>query len=388
MWWVLVCFQAVLSAPIHQGPETLGDPDAIWPTGFTRLTGVRELSDGRVLVTDPIEETVQILDPSWSESTAVGGTGKGPGEYTLATEAFALVGDTTAVLDPANGRLLLVGPSGEAGDVIDARGGHPCSEPGLIPYGSVEAADSQGFLYGQALPIHRPANQRAVVVDSAAIERWDPAKCGRDTVTYVPVPPREGAFVAGRSIVGGERPPPFSPVAQWAVAPDGRIAIVRPDPFRVVLVDRDGQSWEGPVIRHETVRVQEGHKQQWRAARAGLRLSQELQRGQDGPTWAYRQLPVREPNRWPDQLPPFLEDAVHFAPDGLLWIQVTTPADEPATFYVIDEIGRRVQEVRFPPGRHLVGLGSRFVYAVRKEEATGLQYLERYRYPRGNTTRK
>ena len=43
--------------------RVLDRPDAEHPAAFTTIAGVRELRDGRVLVLDSRERTVQILDP-------------------------------------------------------------------------------------------------------------------------------------------------------------------------------------------------------------------------------------------------------------------------------------------------------------------------------------
>ena len=92
--------------------------------------------------------------------------------------------------------------------------------------------------------------------------------------------------------------------------------------------------------------------------------------------------PPEEPTDWPEELPPFLRDAAMFATDGRLWVQRTTPADQPPTFDVFDSEGQRVEQVTLPHGRRLIGFGNGTVYAVSRDELD-LEYLERYRLGAG-----
>jgi hypothetical protein len=75
-----------------------------------------------------------------------------------------------------------------------------------------------------------------------------------------------------------------------------------------------------------------------------------------------------------------MDKAVHFASDGMLWVQRTTPVGEPPTFDVIDETGQVVEQVKLPHRRRLVGFGAGTIYAVRIDDVD-LEYLERYRLP-------
>ena len=42
--------------------RTLSKPDAEYSEPFTQVTGVRELKDGRLIVIDPRDKTVQVVD--------------------------------------------------------------------------------------------------------------------------------------------------------------------------------------------------------------------------------------------------------------------------------------------------------------------------------------
>src|SRR5690242_3721427 len=77
-----------------QQPVVLGKPDAEFAEPFTLIRTIRELSDGRVLVVDPRDRIVQLVDFRSGTATKVGRTGAGPGEYGLPDRIIALPGDS------------------------------------------------------------------------------------------------------------------------------------------------------------------------------------------------------------------------------------------------------------------------------------------------------
>jgi hypothetical protein len=61
--------------------QTLSRPIATFHHGFTRVGGIRELSNGRVIVLDQADATVQVIDSAWLRMRQIGRRGAGPGEY-------------------------------------------------------------------------------------------------------------------------------------------------------------------------------------------------------------------------------------------------------------------------------------------------------------------
>jgi hypothetical protein len=57
--------------------RTLAKPDAEFSEPFTAIGNVRELSDGRVVVNDATEKTLQLLDFSSGKISAIGREGEG-----------------------------------------------------------------------------------------------------------------------------------------------------------------------------------------------------------------------------------------------------------------------------------------------------------------------
>lgn len=303
--WMLGLWMLTSPLAAQQPPVTaLTQPETVSKRGFTKLVGMKELRDGRVILVDEIERSVLLLDSELAEVKTVGRSGSGPGEFLVPSQLFHLSGDSSAVVDAPNLRLLVLTPEGEPGGVIN-----------LVP----------GFLNPEASDAHERFYRIRRVGDRYAVLRWDLPSGTLDTLAHFPV--REDAHPEGVAYPAADANP-FPMSRSWAVAADGRIAIVHPDPYQVELVDPDGTSHKGDVVPTERLEVTEEHKEQWREQRARPRTRVQQMRGGERSYVTARGLDV-EPNQWPRYLPPFLRDAATFASDGRLWVQRTTPARDP-----------------------------------------------------------
>lgn len=320
---------------------------------FSDISGVRELPDGRVLVLDTRDRVLQLADFTKDLATQVGRHGSGPGEYRAPVGLFAAPGDSTIIFDGGQTRVLYADASARLGpSVSTAHLG--ASTSGMVTRFVPQNGDALGRLYALESPL-RVLPEGLAIADSAAIHRW--ARTGSD---LLPI-----AYIRFRSLsdrggaIGGPSAIPFVVGDQWAVAGDGRVAIVRYDTYRVEYVETDGRRTVGPSISYVPVRVTNAIKDEWR-----------------------RQKPanIPEPPRWPEHMPPFLSGAALFAPDGMLWILRTGPAGSAPTYDVIDRVGRPVRQIRLDgPGR-IVGFGRDHVYASRIDD-DGLHYLRRLGKP-------
>lgn len=181
-----------------------------------------------------------------------------------------------------------------------------------------------------------------------------------------------GGLVVGRP---GWSTPPFSARVQWAVSGDGRIAVVFPDPYRVDLINSDGRREIGAPIQYERVRLTEALKEYWREEQS---TGFSVVRGRDGSrSKAPMVPPFIEPSRWPVFLPPFLDDAVSFDPDGTLWVRRAMDLDDPPTYELFDKASIRIQVVTLPKDTRLIGFGTNSVYLARSD-SNGNEFLERY----------
>ncbi|HLG05105.1 MAG TPA: hypothetical protein VI383_03065 [Gemmatimonadales bacterium] len=337
--------------------RVLGTPLAPSIGPFVEVAGVRELSGERVIVLDKLDRSLHLVNLRSGGARRLGRDGDGPGEYRLPLKILALPGDTTLVYDMGNsGRFVVYGPDGKPARPI------PIEYRGNS--GAPTAADSLGRLYVAERGVRGLAETylgKIVRIDRGSGRRDSIATVSFRAVTQVALLPRPGP------------PPPFTTIEQWAVAWDGRVAVVHVEPYSVTLHHPDGSTIAGPAIPEDRIRVSSAHKEEWLAE--WKRPVPAIVNGE------YTVRPRSEPDlRWPETLPPFLPDAIAFASDGMLWIRRTTAARAPAEFDLVDGHGKVATKVRLPPRTRLVGFGSRTVYLVRVDN-DDLEYLERYRLP-------
>lgn len=373
--------------------RTLAKPDAEFSEPFTMIAGVRELKDGRVVAIDPRDKTIQVIDFKSGSATKLGREGSGPGEYGLPTRLLALPGDTSAVVDMLNNRMLLINPDAKVGGFVDlnvpapaGRGDGRGGGTMMIGASMPTAADANGRMYSQGAPF-RMVDGVPQAADSAPMTRWDRASGKRDTIAWLRIPAGANQ-ISGRSGRGGPTMSvrigggaPFTGADQIAVAPDGRVAIAHHDPYSVEFVSSAGQRTRGQPIKHDRIKVSDGHKQEWRERQKnamGMMITNENGRRSAA---MVPQRDVQDPESWGDEyMPPFLSGtALSFSNDGYLWIARTGPAGQPPTYDVIDRGGNLVQKVVLPKKARLVGFGNGTVYITRTDE-DDLQYLQRHRF--------
>jgi hypothetical protein len=388
-------FLAIASPVLAQNvpTRTLSKPDAEFPDPFTLIAGVRELRDGRVIVIDPRDKTVQAVDLKSGSAVKLGREGSGPGEFAMPTRLLALPNDTSGVVDMLNNRILLINPDAKVGGFVDlnvpttgrgdGRGGGMMMVGNNMP----TASDGKGRMYAQGMPI-KFVDGVPQTADSVPMTRWNRGTGKRDTLAFLRLP--EGASqVSGRSSggrgnvsirIGGG--PPFGGADVLAVAPDGRLAIVHHEPYSVEFVNEAGQRSKGQPIKYDRIKVSEAHKQEWRERQKntfGMMMTNENGRR------SASMMPnnnVQDPESWGGEyLPPFLngQAVANFSNDGYLWVQRTGPAGQPPTFDVIDRAGNLATRVVLPKKARLLGFGNGAVYVARVDD-DDLQYLTKYRF--------
>lgn len=365
-----------------EGP-TLAAPAAALETPFTSVAAIRELRDGGVLVLDVGEGRLLRVESDWLSVVQVGRDGDGPGEYRAPISLLALPGDSSALRDWGNSRLLVITPAGEAGGFLDHQVGSGCRGNVVRPR-VIIATDTLGAYYVEADPVEAtPGGLQPT--DSAAIERW--IGCQADTVGFVPNKwgGRHRTRVLGSGAVTAAPDytrVPFEALTTWTVAADGRVAIVRPEPYRVDYIDAAGRRYDGPPLEYERIRVDDRWRARWREEANAPAPAITVTR--QSSAVGLQRRPFVEPRVWPQYLPPFLvrqsgfvHDAAIFAPDGRLWIRRTTRLDQAPAYDVVDEAGRVVDNVSLRARSRVVGFGKAAVYVVRSD-SSDLEYLEKY----------
>jgi hypothetical protein len=377
---ILLAFVALATGSAQSVPtKHLGPAEAEHTGPWTRIAGVRELRDGRVVVLDAREQALRLVDMKSGSMTPIGRKGSGPGEYLLPLRLLALPGDSSAIFDMANTAApMVITPSGSPGGVVPGVG----ARSGAAFISERSETDALGRIYSLRgtpgpdglYPIER--------LDRATGARAPVAFVSRQVVSPLNKPAASSRRSAGAGAAArGGRMPPFASAEQWAVAPDGRIALVHPDPYRVTLVAPDGSRTIGALNTVDRVRVTEAEKQLWRERNqqpvASIAYSDGRQTAQYSPPRSYP-----EPDEWPDYLPAFvIGTSVSFAPDGTLWVSRMVAAKAPPAVDVFGRDARLAYRLVLPPRTRLAGFGSGTVYLVKLDQ-DDVESLVRYRLPR------
>jgi hypothetical protein len=383
------CAALFLTAPAHgQRVVTLTAPDAEYaePFSLVSISGVRPLSDGRVIVSDGKEKTVQLIDFKGA-AKSIGRIGSGPNEWLNPSGLAALPGDTTALWDGGNRRFMLIRPDGSPGGELSPATTSYGAFAAMVPRGT----DARGNIYFQGSPFIQTADGPRPA-DTVPVLRYDRARDAADTVAFIQ--PQQGNASVEASPVGrgasftNGLANPLVPQDDWVALPDGRVAVVRGARYRVDFYDRRKIVASGPAVAWQPAPVDaemkreitEQRKRQLSAAIPRSRPTGQVSTISSGAL--DRMLAALEP--WPATVPPFLRGAAIVRTSGIssqIWVRRTTvkETDRPA-YDVFDEGGRVVARVQMPERTQVVGFGPRVVYAIRTDD-DDLQYLQRYKLP-------
>lgn len=360
----------------------LGDPLVRFRDDFGSIQTVRELADGRILVADPLGQSLYLLDPDAGTRRVIGAEGQGPDEYRQPDAVWPLPGDSTLLVDLGNGRLTVIDPG------LTFRRTRPISQGGPPQPGSPlvialpQGVDGSGAVYFRSLGA--VAGQPS---DSADIVRLR-ADGTTDVVGRFKVEDRTVTRSGGANNQNVSMSPvPLSPQDAWGVADDGSVVIVRSSPYRADWVARDGTVTRGPVVPAQGVPIRQAEKDEWVAERGrsggGIGISVQMVNGQasmnfqrGGPADA------RETDQytWPERTTPIYGGRVPVDGRGRAWVRRHREAGAPSTYDVFDRQGRRVGTVELAPGKRVVGFGRDAAYVVAFDEFD-LNYLEKYRLP-------
>jgi len=356
-------------------------PEASFPEPFSSVNGLRELSDGRLIISDRIEQTVRFVDLETGNLQDIGRAGEGPGEYRMPGDLLPLPGDSTLLSDLGNMRMSVIGPNGRM-----IRSFPLMRSDGLFVRPT--AVDASGRLYFlNSVVIARGSDSGPLEMpDSMPISRWDLESDVIDTICYLSQSSANSRTASrvrlgggGGASFSGLRQTPFAARDAWAVTPNGRVGLAYASDYHVEWADADGSRVKGPPTEYRPVRIFEADKEEWANRQQGgvAMMFTSSGSGGGGSRTMSMPRPDTEGLDWPEVKPPFPSDGLRITPEGELWIGRYTRAGEAQSFDVFDESGRREREVVLPEGRRLVGFGNGTLYAVYTDE-DDLQWLERY----------
>ena len=347
---------------------------AEFPDTFDQLNSVMELRDGRVLATDFAGPTVQLVDFTRGTLTPLGRKGAGPNEYMMPDRPLASAGDTILVPDVGQNRFLRVTGDGRVAGSF----AFPAS---AAMSGQFHGADRQGRLYylGSRYGEERGVGQRraksidaafAGVSDSAPLLRWDRARNRIDTLARLHLAPlaKPGTGGAAGHQIIMSRPQPFGAEDDWAVTPDGRVAILRAADYHVDWITPDGKRMASPANPFRREPVTRADKDRI------LKPAQAMLSGGAKFTVA---APKESDFAWPDAKPPFVAHFTLVTPEGRIWVQRSVAEGADPLYDELDERGRVARHYVLPKGARVVGFGKGSVYVTHADE-DDLIHLQRF----------
>lgn len=380
---------AVAPSVQAQTKVALGKPDAETTESFTTIMSIRETPSRKVLVTDPRDKVVQLVDLVSGSMVKVGREGSGPGEYSLPMALVGLPDGSTLLFDMIGRRFLTISADGKPGAILDMPRPPAATTAtnGAGPVGllagirSIGGYDARGRVYFEGSAFTTDGG----TADSVPIMRWDRVKPTFDTVGFRRQPAGSTIRSGGPNNVqirmgGGKR---FTPTEAWGVTADGSVVRVFPEPYRVAWLTSPTQAKMGPVIPYTPMKVTEAEKKSIIGAQARNPGLVVRVGGGPGGGGGGGGGPINlPPPEFMDTKPPYDgANAVQVAPDGEVWVLRTRPFEDKIPSYdVFDRTGALVKKVSLNPKSRVVGFGKGTVYVARTDE-DDLQYLQRYKRP-------
>lgn len=358
----------------------LAPPDLTFAEEFTVIASARELSNGRILVTDEKEERIVVLDPRSGTSVDIGRKGAGPGEYRQVGRAWPLAGDSSIVKEPYAPRWLIL----SAERVIATLGPGDASVLKVGPYRLVGADALGHVLWAQHA---RDAAGRPQIADSLLLLRLHRGTQRIDTISRLQ---SEEGWTSGAGAASNAPPVAassggaperrryvisLSAPDEVAVYADGWVAIARASPYRVDWCPPREGCRRGVPLAVSSLPMTDREKRAYLAVAAATHSWP--------PTTA-----LDETTGWPNVVPPFATPAARLdgaavvpMADGRLLVERLPSAAIPKRRYdMISRAGVRVGTLEVELVERIVGTSAKHVY-VAVTDADGVQRLRRHPVP-------
>jgi hypothetical protein len=340
--------------------------------GFIR--GIRQLSDGRVLVNDATHRELILYDAMLRRIKVVADTNTETARaYGAGTGAiFRYAGDTTLYLDWSSQAFVTILPDGTLGRVFAVPRTSDISYYGNSNPQGLAGFDAKGRFIYRYPPRSTPGPPGAsgkpgslVTEDSAYLYRVDMDTRRVDTIARYKeyTPTRTGSFQMTNS--KGDKIGMMLPITNplpvsddWAILADGSVAVVRSHDYHIDWIDADGAKRSTPPMSWRWDRVTDSAKRA---------IIDSLRSRADSVTYGTVKGPPPQyvdPEQLPDYRVPFNSPGAVGDADGHLWIQIALPIPPAGgpVYDVVDRSGIVVDRVQIPGATTIAGFGPGAIY--------------------------
>jgi hypothetical protein len=364
---LLACVASTASG--QQGKALkLPAPDKSHGEEFSVIAGVRELKDGRLLVSDSKDNRVVVVDFEKGTTTVIGRVGNGPGEYPKVAELVAMPGDSSMM------------PMDQGGTWMVFDGAQPPTRwTSDRSIGRQRFAMVAGFDRSGRMLVLSTSESRTGILGKDSLDAFVHTRESHQeqavgkAVSPFGSPSASGAAAGARAEskmelggrAGGQRTGAGLFMMDRAVLfPDGWIAIARLHPYRVDWRAPNGTTSAGAAIITDQ-KYNDNDKLAYLAREAE--------------TTGRPARSLELTYNWPEFIPPFngLQSPVFGPPDGTLWIARTVSAGLVNRYDVVDRKGQLSGVLTLPSGERIAGFGAKTIYTAKTDD-NGIQKLRRH----------
>lgn len=415
---LVVLAAAPLAAQQLPPIRPLGPVTQVSPKGLLgSVSMARPLSTGGVIVNDIARRQLILFDSALTTAKTIADASPTSANVYASAMAglLAFRGDSSLFIEMQSMSTLVLDEHGEIARVMALPSnrdalfmvGGPFGIPGFDPRGRIVfrgAVPPARAPLGEAPPaVTSPPGQFA---DSAPVYRLDMASRERETLAYLTIPRQSRKAIVdrtgrltGMAVVVN----PMTLVDEWALLPDGRVAIVRGADFHIEWLELDGRWVSTGKIPYTWERLDDDAKQRvldstkvaaektrellikaieanptdanrmaTSAGLPGVMMIATMPEGGMGRAVQQTVVPTTnmvEAKYLADYRPAFRMGAVRSDVEGNLWVRTTEPTDRGAIYYVINGKGQLIDRVKLPYGRVIAGFAPGVVYMGVEDDA-------------------
>lgn len=359
---MLVIATSALSA--QRSIDLTGQPLASIAEPFTKISGVHELSSTLAVATDNMETKVVLVDFARGTVKQIGSKGRGPNEYQYPSPPIAAP-NGAYVFDTFQKRALVIDLQGR---VVAMR-----TLPDNGGLSRVRGSDGAGRFYFEGNQFDPNTGRFS---DSLPVVRWDPATNKVEHIARVWSGGRVIIQRAGGPASTAREITPFPHLDAWVALPDGGLALLRHEPFRIDFTTAPGSKTSGAPIAYTPIEVTAADRDWYRDRNTPGRVGAVLVGGGTGQQRAGTQW---EDAHFPLTMPAFIGSDVLATPEGQIWIgRSFSSVDKTRRYDIYDGGGKLAGSASLSPTARVVGFGPRSVYLARVNPDDDLVYLEKH----------